>query len=526
MRLGVEAALVDGQLVPGDVEIADGRIARVGLGGAGSGIAVPGFVDLHVHGFGGVDFATADAEGYGRATEALLETGVTSFQPTFVTAPEERARRVAARGAEVGARLPSRRPVLSSRRLGMHPESARRDPDLALLERLLAAGPVAHVTLAPELDGALELVDVLRERGITAACGHTDATAEQAHAAFDRGATHVTHLFNAMRPFAHRDPGIAGAALARDDVTVELILDGNHVADDTARVAWRAAHGRVVLVTDGMAATGIGDGDWNMGAVEVEVRDGVVRRRDGALAGSVLTIPEAIRNLVRIGATFEEAVDAATRVPRVPRDDRTSVSWRRVREQTSSSSTPTSRCSACSSAESSTNAQQPYRRVHLAVGRQPERTLPLGLSPARGVIVHARVATFQMDPASFDQAIGSVRADVESGEAPAGLEGAKMLMLVDRETERARHHVVRERGRDEARRRGAERDDPGSGSRTHVGRVLEVPVSGSTDATTRRRRTPDAALVLARPRLKPPTWCDSAISRASSARTPRGSSRR
>ena len=115
----------------------------------------------------------------------------------------------------------------------MHPAAARRDPDLALLERLLAAGPVAHVTLAPELARRARAVDALVARGIVAACGHTDAKAEEAHAAFDRGATHVTHLFNAMRPFAHRDPGIAGAALARDDVTVELILDGNHVADET-----------------------------------------------------------------------------------------------------------------------------------------------------------------------------------------------------------------------------------------------------------------------------------------------------
>jgi N-acetylglucosamine-6-phosphate deacetylase len=171
------------------------------------------------------------------------------------------------------------------------------------------------MTLAPELDGALELIDVLRERAVVVACGHTDATTEEAHAAFDRGATHVTHLFNAMRPFAHRDPGIVGAALARDDVTVELILDGYHVVDDAARVAWRAAIGRVVLVTDAMAAAGVGDGDWCLGAIDVEVRDGVVRRRDGVLAGSVLTMPDAIRSLIRLGATFEQAIDAATRVP-------------------------------------------------------------------------------------------------------------------------------------------------------------------------------------------------------------------
>jgi N-acetylglucosamine-6-phosphate deacetylase len=321
MRLGVEAALVDGVLVPGDVEVEDGRIAGVGLGGAGgSGIAAPGFVDLHVHGFAGVDFATADAAGYRRAGEALLESGVTAFQPTFITAPE--AELVASLRelppGDVGARVLGAHlegPFMSPARLGMHPAAARRDPDLALLERLLAAGRVTHMTLAPELDGAGELVDLLVARGVTVACGHTDATAPEAHAAFDRGATHVTHLFNAMRPFAHRDPGVAGAALARDDVTVELILDGNHLADDAVRVAWRAAAGRVVLVTDALAAAGVGDGRWHLGAVEVEVRDGVARMEGGVLAGSVLTMPAAIRNLVRAGASLEQALDAAARVP-------------------------------------------------------------------------------------------------------------------------------------------------------------------------------------------------------------------
>ena len=321
MRLGVGAALVDGVRVRGDVEVVDGRIAAVGLGGGGRGIAVPGFVDLHVHGFAGVDFAAADAAAYRRAGEALAATGVTAFRPTFVTAPAEElvaslreVPRMTAGARVLGCHLEG--PFISPRRLGMHSAEARRDPDPTLLERLLAAGPVAHVTLAPELDGALELIDVLVARGVVVSCGHTDATAEEAHAAFDRGARVVTHLFNAMRPFAHRDPGIAAAALARDDVVVELILDGYHLADDAVRLARRAARGRVALVTDAIAAAGIGDGEWRLGAVEVVVRGGVVRRADtGVLAGSVVTMHEAIRNLIALGATFEEAVDAATRVP-------------------------------------------------------------------------------------------------------------------------------------------------------------------------------------------------------------------
>ena len=320
MRLGVEAAVVDGVLVPGDVDVADGRVAAVGLGPPGRGTAAPGFIDVHIHGFGGVDFSAADLDGYRRAGQALLEHGVTAFRPTVVTAPEEElvASLHAAPRGDVGPRVLGchlEGPFISPLRVGMHPAAARRDPDADLLARLLAAGPVAHVTLAPELEGALALVDLLVARGIVVSCGHTDATARQAHAAFDRGATCVTHLFNAMRPFAHRDPGMAGAALARDDVVVELILDGNHLADETVRLAWNAAAGRVSLVTDALQAAGVGDGRWQLGAVEVEVRDGVARTLDGVLAGSVATIAEEIRCLMRAGARLEEAVDAATRVP-------------------------------------------------------------------------------------------------------------------------------------------------------------------------------------------------------------------
>lgn len=322
MKLGVEAAVVEGVLVPGDVAVANGSIADVALTkSSGRGIAVPGFVDLQVNGFAGVDFATADSDGYRRAGAAILETGVTAFQPTFVTAPE--ADLVAALeeipsepiGPRVlGAHLEG--PFLSPARLGAHPASAQRDPDEALLGRLLAAGPVSQMTLAPELPGALELIDVLHARGIVVSCGHSNATAEEATAAFERGVRAVTHLFNAMRPFAHRDPGLAGAALARDDVVVQVILDGHHLADETARVVWKAAAGRVALVTDAMAATGVGDGRYRLGGVDVEVHEGVARRiEDGVLAGSVTTMLEGIRKLHSLGAPLPDAIAAATSVP-------------------------------------------------------------------------------------------------------------------------------------------------------------------------------------------------------------------
>ena len=322
MRLGVGAALVDGRLVPGDVAVEDGAIAAVGLGRAGgeSGVAAPGFVDLQVNGFAGVDFMAADASGWARAGEGLLATGVTAFQPTFITAPED-ALADCLRGMPTGGIGPRvigahvEGPFLSPKRLGVHRPGWQRSPDLGGLRRILDAGPVHQVTLAPELPGAIALIDELTARGVVVSAGHTDATAAEAHLAFDRGVRTVTHLFNAMRPAAPRDPGIAFAALARPDVIVQLIVDGQHVAYDTVLVAWQAARGRVALVTDAAPAAGTSDGTYTIGGREIVSAGGVVRGPEGQLAGSLLTMIGAIRNLVGVGVPLEEALEAATAIP-------------------------------------------------------------------------------------------------------------------------------------------------------------------------------------------------------------------
>ena len=307
--------------MPGDVEVEGGRISAVGVDGRnGKGIASPGFVDLQVNGFGGVDFFSADAGAYRRAGDALLRTGVTAYQPTFISSPEDdltaALREMPQNGAAphvLGAHLEG--PFIAPERLGTHPVSARRDPDRALLERLLTAGRVTHVTLAPELPGALDLVALLRGRGITVSCGHSNATADQAHEAFAKGAKTVTHLFNAMRPFAAREPGLAGAALASSDVTVQVILDGVHLAEDTARLVWSAAAERMALVTDAIAGAGLGDGRYRLASIDVDISGGVARRGDRVLAGSTVTMIEAVRNLVSLGASVEAALAAATEVP-------------------------------------------------------------------------------------------------------------------------------------------------------------------------------------------------------------------
>ena len=321
MRLGVEAALVRGELVPGDVEVDDGVVVSVGLAGGRRGcVAVPGFVDLQVNGFAGVDFLSASTADYDRAGAALLEGGVTAFQPTFITAPEsamlDALRAMPPNGSSphvVGAHVEG--PFLSPERLGTHPREHRRDPDLELLDRLLDAGRVTSFTLAPELPGADLLIRRLLERAIVVSAGHTNATAAQAHAAFDLGVSTVSHLFNAMRPFRSRDPGIVGVALTRRDVFVQMIVDGHHLADETVRLVWATAGGRLALVTDATAGASNGGGIYQLGEVEIEVADGPPTREDGVLAGTVLTMIDAVRNVHALGISFEDAIGAATMVP-------------------------------------------------------------------------------------------------------------------------------------------------------------------------------------------------------------------
>jgi len=298
--LGVQAALVGGELVRGDVEVLDGRIAAVGLAGNGRDIAIPGLVDLQVNGFAGVDFLDADADGLRRASLALARTGVTAYLPTLITAPAERlvaalAEIAAANASGIfGAHLEG--PFISPKRLGAHASDWRRDPDLGLLKRLLVAGPVRLVTLAPELRGAHAVIHGLIEREIAVSVGHSNATAAEANAAFDLGVRTVTHVFNAMRPFSHRDPGIVGAALARGEVVVQAILDGTHLAPETETILWRATRGRLALVSDHAAVPG-------------------GRRENGTLAGSTVTLLDCVRRIHALGAPLDEAVRAATEMP-------------------------------------------------------------------------------------------------------------------------------------------------------------------------------------------------------------------
>ncbi len=321
-RLGVAGALIDGELIEGDVAIADGEIVAVGLSGRGQGVAVPGLVDLQVNGYGGVDLLGADVDDVVAMGRSLLRDGVVAYQPTLITSDEgevvraidviNRARRTAEGARILGVHLEG--PFLSPRRSGTHPAQKLRSPDLDLLERLLAPGGVSTVTLAPELPGAQVLIRAVRGRCVVA-IGHSAATAMEARQAFDDGARVVTHLFNAMEPMSARQPGLAAAALSDPRVGVHVIADGLHVADEMLRLAFASAKGRCSVVSDALAAAGLADGTYSLGDVVVNVENGVARRADGTLAGGTTPLRQGLHHLSQVGVDPIDALRAVTWLP-------------------------------------------------------------------------------------------------------------------------------------------------------------------------------------------------------------------
>ncbi|MGI9644094.1 MAG: N-acetylglucosamine-6-phosphate deacetylase [Ilumatobacteraceae bacterium] len=305
------------------VEALDGPPELVAVDGDGLVLA-PGFVDLQINGGFGIDLAS-DPAGLWELGRHLPRTGVTAFQPTIVSSPE----RVRREALDALRRRPSdylgavpvglhfEGPMLTPDRRGAHPASELRSIDPDLVAGWSQAAGVAMVTLAPELPGALDLIVELTGRRVTVALGHSDAEADVADAAVTAGASVVTHLFNAMAPFHHRQPGLAGVALTDDRLTVGVIVDGVHLDPRTVLLAWRTlGPERLALVTDAVAAMGMGDEEQTLGATRVRADHGVVRNDAGVLAGSTLTMEEAVQNLVRwTGCRLDEAVRCASGTP-------------------------------------------------------------------------------------------------------------------------------------------------------------------------------------------------------------------
>jgi N-acetylglucosamine-6-phosphate deacetylase len=327
--------LLDGRLTLGVVIIRGGRIVEVRTGDLVTDIpepvreahlVSPGLIDLQVNGAFGLEVG-ADAPALRALAARLPETGVTSFLPTLVSASDQ-AYRAAAAALEDAAAAPGARrlglhlegPLLAPTRAGAHAPVAIAEAAAtldAVLDELLAAGALRLMTLAPERPDAGALTRRLCQAGVLVSLGHTEATFDQFIAGIDAGATLVTHLYNTMRPFQHREPGAVGAALTDQRVTVALIADGVHTHPAALNLALRAkGWERVVLVTDAVAAAGSPPGRYTLGGVGI-VSDGTAARLpDGTLAGSTLTLDRAVRTMIQAGgARREEALSMATLVP-------------------------------------------------------------------------------------------------------------------------------------------------------------------------------------------------------------------
>jgi len=294
-------------------------------------LAVPGFLDVHIHGAGGHDVMEGTEAALKTVARTIARHGTTSFVATTVTASTEDICRASegiagyiaqqcqaceSKAEVLGIHFEG--PFISSVRRGVHPREFLKLPSAELLEKFLEAakGRAQILTIAPELLGAMPCIDAARQAGLVVAIGHTDATYEQARAAIARGAHHAVHVYNAMRPFSHRDSGVIGAALTTPEVTAELIADGIHVDETAMRLLLKAkGAGSVILVSDGISATGMPDGNYTLGTFKVTVSGGVCRGAEGKLAGSTLTLDRALRNIVNLGIPLGDALRMLTLNP-------------------------------------------------------------------------------------------------------------------------------------------------------------------------------------------------------------------
>lgn len=325
----------------GSILVENGRIAAVSREdmSAPAGIPVydacgrmviPGMVDVHTHGRAGGDFTTADPALLSVMAEAYLDSGVTTVLPTLASAPladlEAAIDRINALRAEAaasagklsnvaGVHLEGR--YLNVKRRGAHTADLLVTPDADEMEALMTRVEGArHVSAALELDESGEFLRRALALGATLSMGHTDASYETAEALIQQGVTALTHTFNAMPPLHHRDGGAVAAGLLSDKAYCELICDGFHIAPHMVKLAYRLAGQRLTLITDSMEATGCADGEYSIAGNPVTVKDGKARTHDGAIAGSTLTMWEAVQNLCEFaGASLEDAVYAATMAP-------------------------------------------------------------------------------------------------------------------------------------------------------------------------------------------------------------------
>lgn len=291
-------------------------------------LLIPGMLDVHIHGANNFDMMDGTIESIQEVSKKCLETGCTGFLVTSVTSSLaalltmiDRTKDVI--GHEEGAKILGihlEGPYLNVKRKGMQDPNYLRNPDLnemaAIFER--AGDLIKMVTVAPELPGCLELIAYLKEKNVVVAIAHSDATYEEAQEAFKKGATHITHCFNAMPPIHHRAPGLVTAALENDHVSVQAIVDGIHLHPGIVRLLHKikGADG-MVLITDALQAMGVGDGAYEFGGHHVTVENGVARLKDGTLASSTVTMNEALKLSVEMGIPLDDAIKMGATTPAV-----------------------------------------------------------------------------------------------------------------------------------------------------------------------------------------------------------------
>jgi len=299
----------------------------------GDAVLVPGYFDIHIHGGGGLDVMRATLAELPRLGQFLIKHGVTGYFATTVAAPldatcaalERLADAIEAKEANGDSPVQARPlgihlegPFLSHKRRGVHPPEYLVAPTIEIFDRLwqAARGHVRMLTIAPEIPGAIEVIAEAARRNVCVSIGHSDAELPAAQQAVKAGARDATHTFNAMRPLDHRQPGILGEVLSDDSITADLIADGIHVSPEVVKVFLHAkGHERAVLITDAISATGMPEGRYQLGPIEVEVKDGKCTA-NGSLAGSVLTMDRAVRNVTKFSEwTLRDAVRAATLNP-------------------------------------------------------------------------------------------------------------------------------------------------------------------------------------------------------------------
>ena len=300
----------------------------------GNAILAPGFVDIHIHGGAGLDVMLASPTELPRLGKFLAEHGVTGYFPTTVAAPLEQTYSALERIANAIEASPTNinnghvaaqplgihleGPFLSHKRRGVHPPENLVAPTVEIFDRMwqAARGHISVMTIAPELPGAMEVIASAAQRNVRVSIGHSDAEFSVARKAVDAGARHATHTFNAMRPLDHRDPGIVAEVLTDDRMTADIIADGIHLSPAVVQLFLRAKGIEgAVLITDAISATGMPDGSYQLGPMLVDVKDGKCTL-DGKLAGSVLTMDRAVRNVTEFaGWSLRDAVRTATLNP-------------------------------------------------------------------------------------------------------------------------------------------------------------------------------------------------------------------